>query len=715
MSGVVGEKRSSSLRSRILLAVALTVGFYTLVVVISVVLIVGPAAVWLATGDGNLFVTVALAGAGFAVLSSLGPAPDTFEAPGPELTRSEQPELHGLLDEVAASSEAPRPDIVFLHLGPDTGVTEHRGQRLMILSLPLMTALSPDEWRAVIAHEFGHFAGGDTRVGQRIWRLRVAIMRTVGTLKRSKSRVRRATAEPFRAYAVLFLRVTNAVARRAEFDADALSARVASPDAAARALRRSAALGPALDSYLRGDVAPMLNAQLLPPLTEGFIELTANSEMAPRLDDIVSAGLSVQDPHPYASHPTLRQRLEALGEPAEPTMPPAPDTRASSLLRELPQLERRVLEHASGKELGDYTRVGWDRAGAVHLAIARGLASDWGAALAKAETVGDAGRLAAAFGTGDQVSEEVSATRHALRESPALSSELPDHEVDRLAIRVLAAMVTVAAAGAGAQITAPPGQPVRVGAQGHSLDPFPELARIWSGEESAERWRQLVQPTGLAGTRLLLEGAERARGDPERSHADAAKRAMFHDRNSLASHPGGLPVSEERLQRFCPDLYAPNADPRSRQVIIEHMELGDSRAAVVMTLQPLLVAAYTDELDCVAMLCFPDDAGDGSLEIGSRLLTVNTYVSSEAYSPDLVPGPRAVHRYKGFYPIIADFITTDAHRVQDLKSDIDEAEWERTRELGDAYLSIHPGMWRDGTPCRSHTSATPPGTAVQDP
>jgi hypothetical protein len=125
--------------------------------------------------------------------------------------------------------------------------------------------------------------------------------------------------------------------------------------------------------------------------------------------------------------------------------------------------------------------------------------------------------------------------------------------------------------------------------------------------------------------------------------------------------------------------------------------------------EPLLVAAYTDELDCVAMLRFLPEASDRPLGIGSRLLTVNTYFRGETYAADLVPGPHDLHNYVGFYPIIADFICADAGRVERRKIEIDESEWERTQTLGTSYLSKHPGVWRDGAPCRSHRPAAAPG------
>lgn len=185
-------------------------------------------------------------------------------------------------------------------------------------------------------------------------------------------------------------------------------------------------------------------------------------------------------------------------------------------------------------------------------------------------------------------------------------------------------------------------------------------------------------------------------------------RAKFHDASTRASNPGQIIVSDARLRRFCPELYglrSQAAEKRLREMIIEHMDLGDSRAAVVVGIDPLLVAAYSDELDCVAMLWFPPDASDEPLEIGSRLLTVNTYERGNSYSPDLDPGPRRVNRYVGFYPIIADFICADERRVRERKNEIAEAEWELAQMLGAAYCAARPGVWRDGSPCRSYRPA----------
>jgi hypothetical protein len=131
------------------------------------------------------------------------------------------------------------------------------------------------------------------------------------------------------------------------------------------------------------------------------------------------------------------------------------------------------------------------------------------------------------------------------------------------------------------------------------------------------------------------------------------------------------------------------------------MSFGDSRAAVVVSSDPLLVAAYTDELDCVAILRFVPGPPIPDLPVGSRLLTVNTYKRGTRLDSDLFPGPLRLDRWVGFYPIIADFICADQDLIDRRKAGIDEQEWERTLRFGMEYLSAHSRASRDGSPGKS--------------
>jgi serine/threonine protein kinase len=134
----------------------------------------------------------------------------------------------------------------------------------------------------------------------------------------------------------------------------------------------------------------------------------------------------------------------------------------------------------------------------------------------------------------------------------------------------------------------------------------------------------------------------------------------------------------------------------------EHLRLGDSRAACVISTETLLVAAYTDEFDCVILLAFPPWlVEEHQLEVGSRLLTVNTYGRGQRLAPDLVPGPRDLGRWTNFYPVIAEFVSDDVQRIKERKAEIAEEEWQRCDRMGREQLQRFPNRRRDGSPFRS--------------
>ena len=190
--------------------------------------------------------------------------------------------------------------------------------------------------------------------------------------------------------------------------------------------------------------------------------------------------------------------------------------------------------------------------------------------------------------------------------------------------------------------------------------------------------------------------------------------SRYHDDRTSASNPGGVRLSRSRLHRIWP--LAPGLIGRlsrfrgsSRQfeeMLDEHLRYGDARAAVVMSIDPLLVAAYSDDLDCVAMLQFPTSlAAMHGLSVGSRLLTINTYHPGHEVAQDLRPGPARSDMWVNVYPVIAEFLSDELQRIESKKHDIDEVEWERCLMLGTQYLSSPPVRVRDGSPYLSMNSA----------
>jgi hypothetical protein len=204
--------------------------------------------------------------------------------------------------------------------------------------------------------------------------------------------------------------------------------------------------------------------------------------------------------------------------------------------------------------------------------------------------------------------------------------------------------------------------------------------------------------------------------------AARAMRAAIN-RGSVASDALGLRMSEAKLKRLCPSLYFSSGVLATlrclfwdglglRYYIRDMLVHGDSRAAVVLSASPLLVGCYSDDLDGVCVLRFPEDfAQEYALRPGGRLLTVlNARCQDAASRPkavarDIVQGDAANPRYVNLWPLVAEFLSDELAVIEARKRAIAEREYERCRRLGEEHLRRFGGVARDGRPDRSELSA----------
>ena len=264
------------------------VAFYGLALVVIAVLL-GVILLEVRFGKFNLQITIfAIVGA-FLILKSIVPRPDRFLAPGPRLGPVEQPRLFAELRRVAAATGQEMPADVYLLLDVNAWVSQRGGfmgigsRRVMGLGLPLLQALDLGQLRGVIAHEFGHYHGGDVRIGPWIYQTRAALVRTLEDLSQHSGLL----TVPFQWYATLFFRVTHAVSRHQELLADALAARVAGALALGSGLRATHAAGLVFPMYLHADVDPVVTAGYLPPLAAGFSQVLERPEISRKLEEAV--------------------------------------------------------------------------------------------------------------------------------------------------------------------------------------------------------------------------------------------------------------------------------------------------------------------------------------------------------------------------------------------------------------------------------------------
>ena len=181
-------KSSAFIIFRAVLAVVLMIGFYLLALGIASGLLWIPYAELVYAHRITPKLAVICLVGGVAILWAVLPRFDKFIAPGPKLERDRHPKLFKELDAVARATNQAMPAEVYLAPNVNAWVMQRGGlmgfgsRRVMGLGLPLMRSLTCSQFRAVLAHEFGHYHGGDTKIGPWIYKTRGAIVRTVNSL-----------------------------------------------------------------------------------------------------------------------------------------------------------------------------------------------------------------------------------------------------------------------------------------------------------------------------------------------------------------------------------------------------------------------------------------------------------------------------------------------------------------------------------------------------
>lgn len=164
--------------------------------------------------------------------------------------------------------------------------------------------------------------------------------------------------------------------------------------------------------------------------------------------------------------------------------------------------------------------------------------------------------------------------------------------------------------------------------------------------------------------------------------------------------PGQFSVNMRKLKALRPNLFKFSSfmfgnSMDAKPYTLKFMREGDVQPAVVMSLDPLLVACYSDELDAVTLQYLPSELVPKlRLQMYSRLLTVNSY--GKRPNKDVTLGSNALGNYAGVASIIADLYTDDYPRLNALKASFEEEWWNHTIRLGREYMAEHPGMARNG-------------------
>jgi len=208
----------------------------------------------------------------------------------------------------------------------------------LLIGLPLMKSLTHVQFKAVLAHEFGHLAGGHGRLSNWLYRLRMSWSRLLDVLEEENSSGSFLFRPFFNWYTPYFNAYSFPLARANEYEADAAAARLESPRALAEALTSVHIIGSYLDQrfwpqiHRQADEMPQPAFAPYARLGDSLVTGLAETDASTWLEDAMTLETGVDD-----THPSLADRLKALGE-VPCISPPASRQAADTLLGE--SLER---------------------------------------------------------------------------------------------------------------------------------------------------------------------------------------------------------------------------------------------------------------------------------------------------------------------------------------------------------------------------------------
>jgi Zn-dependent protease with chaperone function len=243
------------------------------------------------------------------------------EPDGKELQQSEAPALFDLIGAVRTKLNGPGVHHVFVSDEFNASIVQIPRfgmfgwfQNYLVIGLPLLRGLSPAEFRAVLAHEFGHLSGKHGRFSGWIYRVRQTWVQILTSVHQERSYAS-FLFEPFLAwYAPFFNRYSFVLARVQEREADEYSVEVAGKDVAGLALTRLMTKERVLtENFWPGFFRGAREQSLAPkdPFTQmlnGLEESIGSAKAQKWFVEALRVPTGYED-----THPALAERLAAIG------------------------------------------------------------------------------------------------------------------------------------------------------------------------------------------------------------------------------------------------------------------------------------------------------------------------------------------------------------------------------------------------------------------
>lgn len=339
---------NESMASRALLALMLMLGFYLLVVVIVAGLVVIPLLLFTKSPAIAIKIGIPCWIVAYVIVRSALPRFGSYETPGVEITAEQQPELFSMVREVARKTSQRMPERIYMVPDANAMVYEKGGffgllsTRVLCLGYPLFPILNVSELKSIIAHEFGHYSGGDTSLGPWIHTSRASAIETAVVLDSGGSWL----SPLFVGYAKFYLKITQKISRAQEFLADRIAARTVGIAASVSSLEKAALLQLTWRDFFNGELIGVLRRSLFPPLSAGYQTFYQDPRTHEVYREVLEQIHADETTDEFDSHPSIQERvgrLRSLGFEQQSVN----ERPALTLLRRVEEVERQIVVFAT--------------------------------------------------------------------------------------------------------------------------------------------------------------------------------------------------------------------------------------------------------------------------------------------------------------------------------------------------------------------------------
>lgn len=259
---------------------------------------------------------------------------------GRTITRRDAPALFAQIDELRRAAQAPAPHRVIISNSYNASVAQVPRLGLfgwprnyLVLGLPLLNAMTVEQYRFVLAHEFAHLSRAHQRFTNWIYRVRGTWAQVTDAMQQRRSKLGGMLVQRFLAWYSPYLNgYSFALMRAHEIEADRIATAVVGTDTA-----RASLIALSLrDRYQQAVVWPAVRARIIdepePPRAgfAGVVRAMPHAMPLRTATQWLTAALT-EDSDLDDPHPALGPRLAALG------LLPATDAAVAAIVERLAQ------------------------------------------------------------------------------------------------------------------------------------------------------------------------------------------------------------------------------------------------------------------------------------------------------------------------------------------------------------------------------------------